>query len=147
MLNLIPSPKVVKAQGKTLKNRKIKIDFDGLDSRLVSILKKLPYDDSGVELQITIENGEKVEYILTVNEDKITLDADSIKGAFYGIQTLRQIYENDNIPCCVIEDCPDFSHRGFYHDVTRGKVPTLDTLKELVDQMAYYKLNSLQLYI
>jgi len=147
MLNIIPSPKSIKEQGKKIQNKKIKINFNGLDSRLIPVLKKLPYDDNGLEFEITIGNGEKENYILTVNEDKISLEADGVKGAFYGIQTLRQIYENDNIPCCVIEDCPDFSHRGFYHDVTRGKVPTLDTLKELVDQMAYYKLNSLQLYV
>ena len=38
-------------------------------------------------------------------------------------------------------------YRGFYHDTTRGKVPKVETLKMLIDQMAYYKLNSLQLYV
>jgi len=46
-----------------------------------------------------------------------------------------------------IEDKPDFEYRGFYHDVTRGKIPTVETIKQLIDQMAYYKLNSLQLYV
>jgi len=38
-------------------------------------------------------------------------------------------------------------HRGFYHDVTRGKVPKTETLKRLIDDLAYYKMNSLQLYV
>jgi hypothetical protein len=46
-----------------------------------------------------------------------------------------------------VEDAPDFSRRGFYHDATRGKIPTLDTMFELVDKMAYYKMNELQLYV
>ena len=46
-----------------------------------------------------------------------------------------------------IRDWPDFPVRGFYHDVTRGKVPTLQTLMALADKMAFYKLNQLQLYV
>ena len=66
---------------------------------------------------------------------------------FYGIQTLKQMFENDTVPCLHIEDKPDMSLRGFYHDVTRGKVPTVDTLKKMIDNMAYYKMNHLELYI
>lgn len=51
------------------------------------------------------------------------------------------------IPHLEIYDEPDFAVRGFYHDVTRGRVPTLDTLKKLVDTLAYYKINQLQLYV
>ncbi|HEY3243438.1 MAG TPA: beta-N-acetylhexosaminidase [Phycisphaerae bacterium] len=42
---------------------------------------------------------------------------------------------------------PDFAHRGLLLDVSRGKVPTLDTLRHLADRMAELKLNQLQLYI
>ena len=77
----------------------------------------------------------------------IRIVADSAAGAFYAIQTLRQLYLCDNVPCVYIQDAPDFGYRGFYHDVTRGKVPTVESVKELIDLMAYYKLNSLQLYI
>ena len=38
-------------------------------------------------------------------------------------------------------------NRGFYHDVTRGRVPKLSFLKKMADRMAYYKMNQLQLYI
>ena len=31
--------------------------------------------------------------------------------------------------------------------MTRGKVPTLETLKQLVDKLSHYKINQLQLYI
>ena len=46
-----------------------------------------------------------------------------------------------------IEDKPDFEYRGLYHDMTRGKVATVKTLKKLIDDMAYFKMNSLQLYV
>jgi hypothetical protein len=50
------------------------------------------------------------------------------------------------VPCCTIVDWPDFETRGLLHDVTRGKVPTLGTLKQLVDRLALLKINQLQLY-
>ena len=53
----------------------------------------------------------------------------------------------EQVPCLHIKDKPDFKYRGFYQDVTRGKIPTVDTIKKLIDTMAYYKLNSLQLYV
>ena len=86
------------------------------------------------------------EYRLELS-DKIIINAKSERGIFYAVQTLRQLFEETCVPCCIIEDKPDLSYRGFYHDVTRGKIPTLETFKKLVDKCAYFKLNSLQLYV
>lgn len=146
MLNLIPMPKSVQEKGGFAEYNSIKIYADKLDTRLQKAVGKLPHGD-GAELIIKITGKCGEGYILDVGKDEIMLEADSAAGAFYGIQTLRQLFEYDKIPCCTIEDRPDFAYRGFYHDVTRGKVPTLDTLKKLVDEMVKYKLNSLQLYV
>ena len=51
------------------------------------------------------------------------------------------------MPCMRIHDFPDIRNRGFYHDVTRGRVPTLSYLKGLADNLAFYKINQMQLYI
>ncbi len=51
------------------------------------------------------------------------------------------------IPCGVIEDRPDFARRGVYLDCSRGKVPTLATLNQLVERLAHWKVNELQLYV
>lgn len=51
------------------------------------------------------------------------------------------------LPAVTIEDEPDIPNRGFYHDITRGRVPKLSFLKKMADKMAYYKMNQLQLYI
>lgn len=47
----------------------------------------------------------------------------------------------------IIKDEPAREVRGFYHDITRGKVPTLETLMELADMLAAHKINQLQLYV
>ncbi len=148
MLYLIPSVKILSETGGSLKKTAIYYNSKILDKRLVKALSTLPFDKQGTPLSVTLkgENGEG--YTLDITSDTISICADGTAGAFYAIQTLRQIFANGNsVPCIHIEDTPDFASRGFYHDVTRGKVPTVETLKRLIDQMAYFKLNSLQLYV
>jgi len=89
------------------------------------------------------------EYRIIVARGSIILEGKSASALFWAIQTLLQIVtlKGQQIPCLQINDYPDFRHRGFYHDVTRGKVPKLSTLKVLIEKLAYYKINQLQLYV
>lgn len=100
-----------------------------------------------IDCNLTDDKSES--YCLKCTPDTITITANSMKGIFYGTQTLLQIFilYPDTVPCFIINDSPNFSHRGYYHDITRGKVPTITTLKKLVEKLAYYKINELQLYI
>ena len=88
-------------------------------------------------------------YRLTIRCGEIELIGESPAGCFHGLQTLTQLCDRDDasVTCCVIEDWPDFHTRGLLHDITRGRVPTLATLKLMVDRLALLKANHLQLYI
>ena len=79
-------------------------------------------------------------------ENAVIIGSES--GLWYGMQTLLQIaqQEGGKLPCIQIQDEPEISNRGYYFDVTRGRIPTLDWLKKLADRLAYYKINQLQLY-
>jgi hexosaminidase len=70
-------------------------------------------------------------------------------GIFYARQTLEQIRRQfpEAMPCLEIEDSPDFPVRGVMLDISRSKVPTMQTLFDLVDRLAQWKVNHLQLYI
>jgi hexosaminidase len=88
-------------------------------------------------------------YHIVIKRDAIEIHAAADAGAYYALQTLRDmaaIY-GKALPVCRIEDKPDFRRRGVYHDCSRGKVPTVDTLKDLVTWLAHWKINELQLYI
>ncbi|MEG0951998.1 MAG: beta-N-acetylhexosaminidase, partial [Niameybacter sp.] len=78
----------------------------------------------------------KEAYALSITADAVTITASTGAGIFYGVQTLRQIIRQSGavVPALEIADEPHFANRGFYHDLTRGKVATLETLKELVDR-------------
>lgn len=111
---------------------------------------KLP-PQAGAPVTVTLQAKEPAEgYALSLTAQGVSVCGNSAAGAFWGLQTLEQMirtYGADALPCCDITDAPAFPERGFYHDITRGKVATLDTLKQLVDQLALCKINSLQLYV
>jgi hypothetical protein len=88
-------------------------------------------------------------YHLRIDSEGTAIRANDEAGFFYAAQTLAQIDGQfpDQRPCLDIVDWPDYPVRGFYHDITRGKVPKLETLFELADTCAHYKLNHLELYI
>ncbi len=77
-------------------------------------------------------------------------------GLRHGHATLAQLRHPANaaggpgdrtIPACRIEDWPDFAVRGVMLDVSRDRVPSMPTLRDLVDRLAGWKINQLQLYM
>jgi hypothetical protein len=88
-------------------------------------------------------------YRLDVREDGIEIVSAAAAGAYYGIQTLRDLVRihGTNLPCCRIDDRPTINRRGVYFDCSRGKVPTVQTVKQMIEWLAHWKVNELQLYI
>ncbi len=163
MLKIIPTPAHIEERKGTfsLSDACVFADKD-IDSRIKTALAELCRESEAVGACLSISfdepKGKAVivshgdggdGYRLEINESGITLDGDGAAGSFYAIQSLRQLVrQNGNaLPCCYIEDRPDFSYRGFYHDITRGRVPTLKKLKAIADKLSFYKTNSLQLYV
>ena len=104
-----------------------------------------------IGLVIRIDNSSKIPdqgYKLNISPKLIEIIAPTPAGAFYGACTLAQIVRQSDgeLPCLSISDRPDFPARGIMLDISRDKVPTMDTLYCLVDLMADWKLNQLQLY-
>ena len=88
-------------------------------------------------------------YQLWIKPDGISLIAPADGGAYYAAATLRELLAacGRTIPACVIDDWPEFPRRGVCLDCSRGKVPTVATLKALVERLAGWKVNELQLYV
>ena len=84
-----------------------------------------------------------------IRPDGIELRAADEAGYFYAAQTLTRLRRQfgAKLPALELADWPAFPVRGFYHDVTRGKVPTLKTLLSLAETCAAHRLNHLELYI
>ncbi len=103
-----------------------------------------------VLLTLKLEDGGLLPqgYALSADESGITLGAADEAGLYYGLQTLAQLLQETGArpPAFRIADEPDFPSRGVMLDVSRCKVPKLDTLFRIVEMMGRLKLNQLQLY-
>lgn len=86
-------------------------------------------------------------YELLVFDDVIEIHANSESGYYYGFKTLKQLLELDTIECGYISDKPDLKIRGFMHDISRNKVPKVETVKYIIDIMSDLKMNHLELYV
>jgi hypothetical protein len=90
-------------------------------------------------------------YRLEVSPRGVAVEAADGVGLFYGVCTFGQwlrLHPGRErwLPSLVVRDHPGFRHRGVLLDVSRNKVPTLATLRTLVDRLAGWKVNQLQLY-
>lgn len=106
----------------------------------------------GIFLTLHEENSKtwkEEEYTLVIDEQGICITGGGAQGILYGIQTLRQIIRQEGALLSQLEihDYPAVPARGFYHDVTRGRVPKMEWLKKLADTLSFYKINQLQLYV
>lgn len=91
-------------------------------------------------------------YELRITPQAILIEAHDLPGIFYGTCTIIQLLESlppdsSVLPCLHIIDWPDFPQRGVMLDISRDKVPTLETTQALIDLLAGWKINQFQLYI
>jgi len=87
-------------------------------------------------------------YELTINQSGIAIKYHEPAGLRAASATLRQLIRayGRRLPCLKIRDWPDFARRGVMLDISRGRVPKLETLLDLTEKLADLKINELQLY-
>ena len=124
ILPLIPSPKSVEYLGT------YKVDVRTLPVRYA--------DDSSLSAE---------HYSLRIGADGVTIVSGDAAGRYYAEQTLRMLREScDSLRCCVVDDGPDFSHRGLMLDLARNFLGKGE-IERVIDVMAMYKLNVLHLHL
>jgi hypothetical protein len=87
-------------------------------------------------------------YTLTIHSGGVVIHYREEGGLRTAVATLRQLLREHGrrLPHLVIRDYPDFVRRGVMLDISRGRVPNLQTLLDLVEQLADFKINEFQLY-
>jgi len=83
-------------------------------------------------------------YRLEIDPGEIRLIHADDAGRRHAEATLAQLPDR---PCLRIEDAPRFPVRGVMLDISRDRVPTRESLLELVDLLASWKINHLQFYV
>ena len=129
-LNLLPTPRSLK--------------------RLRGIFP-LPKDEPASAIKIFCTRSAPANaggYALTIDRRGVRIEYREPPGRRAAEATLRQLLRQfgRRLPCLKIRDWPDFARRGVMLDVSRGRVPRLETLLDLAEKLADFKINELQLY-
>ena len=110
----------------------------------------VPHDEVAATLSVVAGGTRHPQgYELTITPAGIHVVASAPAGIFYAVCTLLQLLESGvrgQLPALRVSDWPDFPNRGVMLDVSRNRVPTMQTLFDLVDLLASWKINQLQLY-
>lgn len=93
------------------------------------------------------ENLKDEAYRLIISDGLVEILYSKPNGAFYATKTLDQILDNTSINNLEIYDEPAIKVRGFMLDISRDKVSTVSTIKQVIDLMARLKMNHFELYV
>ena len=117
------------------------------------------YGGQAIVLQtkpLTVNGISTEAYVLDISSDSgVNIAGSDPAGVFYGIQSLMALIPADFytmpkskilLPALRVEDAPRFPYRGLLLDVCRNFFSKKTVLK-LMDIMAFYKLNYLQLLL
>jgi hexosaminidase len=165
-LKLLPYPRYLERQaGVFMLPRRTTLELDEGLSRETSgaVMKRLALAarEIGVELTGQMDGrtgitatknsklpGGELACHLTIDAAGVVIEFADTAGLWAAVATLRQLLREygRRLPRLRIRDWPDFPRRGVMLDVSRGRVPKLETLLWLVDLLADFKINEFQLY-
>ncbi|QQE11420.1 beta-N-acetylhexosaminidase [Planctomycetota bacterium] len=119
-------------------------------------------DLTNATIQIQYLQSDQIKdeaYTLEASSSGVTIQAHSVEGLQYGVQTLLQLLPSEifssqkiadhewAIPACVITDHPRFlDTRGLHIDISRHFFDK-EQLKQLINVIAMHKLNTLHLHL
>lgn len=166
-LNVIPKPsQVLVAKGEWTMKAKMRIGAPAdakwmhvagmLASQLGKATGQIPQTVKGkgdITLVTSADTSLREEgYRLLVTSKGVTIQAQTAKGAFYGVQTLLQLLPAEVfspqpvagvkwvVPYVTIKDVPRYAYRGMMLDVCRHFMP-VEFVKKYIDLIALHKQN------
>ena len=97
-----------------------------------------------IEIFDCMENDDG--YTIWTAPDAVCISAKSAAGAYYALQSIRQLVESGEWQTGLIIDYPRFEYRGVLIDISRH-FRSVDFLKRQIDMMARLKMNRLHLHL
>ena len=161
---IIPEPSKMRlTEGRFILNAATQISFPEDFNVSADFLKTFISNACNFELKTT-PGGNKISFIkddvmidpeaykLIISEKEVKILAATDQGAFYAVQTFRQLlpesFENKTfkerevaVQCLRIEDKPQFKYRGMHLDVGRHLF-SVDFIKKYIDALAMLKMNT-----
>lgn len=104
---------------------------------------------------VKVDGKDEEAYVLNISNKGIQISGSDKAAVFYGIQSLRSLVPVSelasksgkvNVPFVEVEDAPRFGYRGMHLDVARN-FSKKETVLNLLDLMAFYKLNKFHFHM
>lgn len=160
-LYLLPQPESVEMRTGVFRLNEVKkVSIQAPDSIAALIADYLPEgmkvttkSSKAPRMEIRLKpelNGNQTDesYVLDITDRKISIEAASVAGVFYALQTLGLLTDEEQatVPAVRITDKPRFAYRGIMLDVSRHFFDA-DFLKRQIDVLAAFKINRLHLHL
>ncbi|MDA0608780.1 MAG: family 20 glycosylhydrolase, partial [Bacteroidetes bacterium] len=159
--------RVIVKEGVYTLEASIDVTLDGFSAESAESFVELIRDQASAQgLSIEVKDGQAADlifnldatldadqYVLKIGSEGIHLTAGAASGAYFGWQTLRQVLllqegqPNARVLRAVeITDKPAYSYRSVMLDVARHFFEP-EVVKQLIDQLTLYKVNTLHLHL
>ena len=147
-ITLLDGESSLKSEYKVFVDESLNLDINTVNSLFaenfnVDIINSTDYD---ISVQY-IDNLLEESYKLSIDENKILIEASDRAGALYGLQSLKQLFlasslESNILKHMNISDSPRFSYRGMLLDISRNFYGQ-DKIKQILDYLSFFKINHL----
>lgn len=158
---LVPLPAEIRREGDgvvDLASGPVVVEHeDPLAERVAADLRAMLGNEN--RAAVTLRSGETTHgdegYTLDIDSDgRVTIEAATPAGLYYGCQTLRQLLQLDTVaadsplraPVLHITDAPRFGWRGLHIDSGRH-MQSVEELKKFIDLLALHKMNRLHWHL
>ncbi len=136
--------------GFALKKRAVELAAEWTE-RFAGLLQVTAGEPSSPDLLLRCHRDASLcpqEFQLDLSTEPPELASADDAGFYYGLRTFAELLATpSSVPRCRISDAPEFSRRGYLLDISRGKIPLLEELKQLIRALSRLRYNELQLYI
>ena len=154
---IIPTPsEITILDGESSLKSEYKVFVDESLNLDINTVKSLFTENFNVDIKNSTDHDISVQYIdnlleesykLSIDENKISIEASDRAGALYGLQSLKQLFlasslENKMLKHMNISDSPRFSYRGMLLDISRNFYGP-DKIKQILDYLSFFKINHL----
>ena len=147
-ITLLDGESSLKSEYKVFVDESLNLDINTVKSLFaenfnVDIINSTDYD---ISVQY-IDNLLEESYKLSIDENKILIEASDRAGALYGLQSLKQLFlasslESNMLKHMNISDSPRFSYRAMLLDISRNFYGP-DKIKQILDYLSFFKINHL----
>ena len=124
----------------------VKVQYEGLD--LPAFYQQIKNGNADVSVTVNSMLA-KEEYLLKITAEGAAIESSCDEGLFRAATSLWQLIwrQKGRLQLCEIEDKPHIARRGYMLDISRGRMPKVETIKTMIDFLAALKYNEFQLYM